>query len=250
MNRTRTTSTASTNIATAGRTRRPGRLGLALAAGIAVAAPLAPAIGSAAAAPAGIEDITLEATCPKDGKIDTPDGPASVTVTAPEGMLIAGYCVKAGSANQGDGPETVMLAPPVEEVTFSHSSGKGISPYPVVYVDEPIDDKAPPPDVPDQPEQPQPEQPQPEQPQPEQPQPEQPQPEQPQPEQPQPEQPVVPEAEVASAPAAPTSDPVPAGDVAAELPSTGSTTGGLAVLAGLLSATGGFAMWSSRRRTA
>ncbi|MDQ3542817.1 MAG: hypothetical protein M3431_02970, partial [Actinomycetota bacterium] len=31
-------------------------------------------------------------------------GGTSVTVTAPEGMLISGYCVKAGSIEQGNGP--------------------------------------------------------------------------------------------------------------------------------------------------
>jgi hypothetical protein len=31
------------------------------------------------------------------GKIDTVGDPATVEVTAPEGMLISGYCVKAGT---------------------------------------------------------------------------------------------------------------------------------------------------------
>ena len=102
--------------------------------------------GAAASSESKAVVVADDATCPKDGKIDTPDGPDSVTVTAPDGMLIAGYCVKAGSANQGLGPESFVVDPPVKEITFSHSSGKAISHYTVVYVDEPLDDKAPPPE--------------------------------------------------------------------------------------------------------
>lgn len=105
--------------------------------------------GSAAAdTPPAQPDVEIaidEPTCPKDGKIDVVGSHSSITVVAPEGTLIAGYCVKAGSIQQGNGPEHVVVNPPAEEVTFSHSSGKDISHYTVVYVDEPIDDKAPPP---------------------------------------------------------------------------------------------------------
>ena len=95
--------------------------------------------------------IVLEQTCPKDGKIDVVGSVKSITVTAPEGKLIAGYCVKAGSAGQGDGPESFVLQPPVEEITFGHSSGKDISHYTIDFVDQPIDDLAPLPDKPDMP---------------------------------------------------------------------------------------------------
>ena len=86
-------------------------------------------------------DIAIESTCPKNGKIDVVGSHDSITVVAPDGKLIAGYCVKAGSAQQGLGPETVWLDPAVEEVIFSHSSGKDISHYTVFFIDEPIDDK-------------------------------------------------------------------------------------------------------------
>lgn len=68
------------------------------------------------------------------GKIDTVGNPSSVTVTAPEGMVITGYCVKAGSENQGDGPvyidslslTTLVIAYPftkgVPPKTVSHYS--------------------------------------------------------------------------------------------------------------------------------
>ena len=95
--------------------------------------------------------IVLEQTCPKGGKIDVVGSVKSITVTAPDGKLIAGYCVKAGSAGQGDGPESFVLQPPVEEITFGHSSGKDISHYTIDFVDKPIDDLAPSPDKPDMP---------------------------------------------------------------------------------------------------
>ena len=57
----------------------------------------------------------------------------SVTVTAPEGMVITGYCVKAGSAKQGDGPVFVTLDEPATTVTIMHPSGKAISHYTVFY---------------------------------------------------------------------------------------------------------------------
>lgn len=76
--------------------------------------------------------------CPPgdSGKIDTPGAGSSLTITAPAGFLIYGYCVKAGSANQGLGPEFVSVDPPQKSVTISHSSGKGISHYSALYVEE------------------------------------------------------------------------------------------------------------------
>ncbi|MDQ3065281.1 MAG: hypothetical protein M3Q36_03350, partial [bacterium] len=58
------------------------------------------------------------------------------TYTAPEGYVIVGYCVKAGSVNQGDGPEYCpgangCVSLPATSITFSHSSGKGISHFSV-----------------------------------------------------------------------------------------------------------------------
>jgi hypothetical protein len=68
------------------------------------------------------------------GKIDTTGNPSTVTVEAPEGMLIDGYCVKAGSTTTGDGPVYVTVDPPVESITFGHPSGKDVSHYSVSYV--------------------------------------------------------------------------------------------------------------------
>ncbi|MFJ6001792.1 excalibur calcium-binding domain-containing protein [Arthrobacter sp. NPDC092385] len=82
------------------------------------------------------------------GKIDTQGDPRTVTLAAPEGMVITGYCVKAGSGNQGDGPEYVVLDPAGYAATLviSHSSGKAVSHYsfttaPATPVDEtPVDE--------------------------------------------------------------------------------------------------------------
>jgi hypothetical protein len=67
------------------------------------------------------------------GKIDTTGNPPTVTVEAPEGMLIDGYCVKAGSTSAGDGPVYVTVDPPVKSITFGHPSGKDVSHYSVSY---------------------------------------------------------------------------------------------------------------------
>jgi hypothetical protein len=80
--------------------------------------------------------------CPPldSGKIDTPDGPLSVTVPnddveLPEGALIDEYCVKAGSPNQEEGgPILVPVDPPASSVTFSYPGGKEISHYSVSFV--------------------------------------------------------------------------------------------------------------------
>ena len=148
---------------------RSNRMRFALVAGVSMIG-LGVSSGSASAEVPPADDdlvIVLEQTCPKGGKIDVAGSVKSITVTAPEGKLIAGYCVKAGSAGQGDGPESFVLQPPVEEITFGHSSGKDISHYTIDFVDLPIDDLAPLPDEPDMPDDkaapvPQPEAPQPE----------------------------------------------------------------------------------------
>jgi len=79
---------------------------------------------------------TTEGVCPDNGtKVNVDGEHESITVTAPEGKLIAGWCVKAGSIEQGDGPEFVVVDPPAAEVTITHSSGKDISHYTVTLVD-------------------------------------------------------------------------------------------------------------------
>ena len=133
---------------------RSNRMRFALVAAVSMVG-LGVSSGSASAEVPPADDdlvIVLEQTCPKGGKIDVVGSVKSITVTAPEGKLIAGYCVKAGSAGQGDGPESFVLQPPVEEITFGHSSGKDISHYTIDFVDLPIDDLAPvPADEPDMP---------------------------------------------------------------------------------------------------
>jgi hypothetical protein len=57
----------------------------------------------------------------------------SLVITAPEGLVIVQVCVKAGSAQQGDGPEFINFDPGVTETTISHSTGKEISHYSVLY---------------------------------------------------------------------------------------------------------------------
>ena len=73
------------------------------------------------------------------GKIDTPNGPGSVTVTAPSGKLVSGYCVKAGSAQNGNGPVYVTVNPPQPSVTFSYPGGKDISHYSASFVGVPVE---------------------------------------------------------------------------------------------------------------
>lgn len=78
--------------------------------------------------------MATDNTCPKAGKVDVTGNHKTVTITAPEGKLIAGYCVKAGSAKQNLGPVTVWLDEPVASVTITRPSGKDISHYTVFYV--------------------------------------------------------------------------------------------------------------------
>lgn len=61
------------------------------------------------------------------GKIDTTGDPLSVTVTAPEGMVITGYCVKAGSENQGDGP-VYIDGLSLTTLLVAYPSAKGVPP--------------------------------------------------------------------------------------------------------------------------
>ena len=232
---------------------RSNRMRFALVAGVSMIG-LGVSSGSASAEVPPADDklvIVLEQTCPKGGKIDVAGSVKSITVTAPEGKLIAGYCVKAGSAGQGDGPESFLLQPPVVEITFGHSSGKDISHYTIDFVDQPIDDLVLLPDEPDMPDDkaapvPADEPDMPDDKAAPAPQPEAPQPETPQPETPQPEagsapalleaQPETPQAPVESA-------------ATTELPATGSTTNILAGLAAGMTALG-LATRRFARRTA
>lgn len=92
-----------------------------------------------AGASASATNVGNEKVCGplSSGKVDVSGDHQSLEVMAPEGYLIDEYCVKAGSANQGLGPEYVMVEPPQEKVVITHSSGKDISHYSVSYVPEP-----------------------------------------------------------------------------------------------------------------
>jgi len=81
--------------------------------------------------------------CPADGKVEVSGEQTSVSVTAPDGMVITGYCVKAGSAKQGDGPVYVTLDEPATTVTIEHPSGKAISHYTVFYAPAPSPSPSP-----------------------------------------------------------------------------------------------------------
>ena len=67
------------------------------------------------------------------GRIDVTGDVTSITLTAPAGMVITATCVKAGSANQGLGAEITYYDPGVTSVTLTHTSGKGLSHYSVMY---------------------------------------------------------------------------------------------------------------------
>jgi len=74
------------------------------------------------------------------GKIDTTGDPATVEVTAPEGMLISGYCVKAGIEKV-----FVVVDPPQKTVIVDHPTKDSVSHYALQYVnvpDKPADDVA------------------------------------------------------------------------------------------------------------
>lgn len=86
------------------------------------------AMPAGAAVPAG-------QLCPEwdTGRVAVTDGSGSITLEAPEGMVITATCVKAGSANQGLGAEITYYDPGVTSVTIWHTSGKGLSHYSVMY---------------------------------------------------------------------------------------------------------------------
>ena len=86
------------------------------------------AMPASAAPPAG-------QLCPEwdSGRIDVTGDVTSITLTAPAGMVITATCVKAGSANQGLGAEITYYDPGVTSVTLTHTSGKGLSHYSVMY---------------------------------------------------------------------------------------------------------------------
>lgn len=67
------------------------------------------------------------------GRVNVADGVGSITLEAPEGMVITATCVKAGSANQGLGAEITYYDPGVTSVTIWHSSTKNLSHYSVMY---------------------------------------------------------------------------------------------------------------------
>jgi hypothetical protein len=115
------------------------RKGSRMKKGVVVA--LALGILLALAAPA----VAQESTCPalSTGHLDA-DDQTSFTVTAPAGSLISQVCVKAGSDQQGNGPEIINYDPPVASATFSHTSGKEISHYSVLFVPVPTPSESPP----------------------------------------------------------------------------------------------------------
>ncbi|WP_394253696.1 hypothetical protein [Arthrobacter pityocampae] len=113
--------------------KRTGLLALAVTAGLSTFS-TAPAFATGGMTDP-VQQVCDEGT---SGKQDVTGARPTLTITAPEGQLIASYCVKAGSSNQGDGPETVVLTPPESQVTISHSTGKDISHYSYTVVPAPV----------------------------------------------------------------------------------------------------------------
>lgn len=72
------------------------------------------------------------------GKIDTPDNPLSVGITAPPGKVITKYCVKASSWKKGDGPKYFDVVPGVAQKTIYYPGGKRISHYSYAWDDAPV----------------------------------------------------------------------------------------------------------------
>jgi hypothetical protein len=96
-------------------------------------------VATTALAVLGVGGVVAAQEDPPEDKVCAGDqisggNQTSITITAPEGQLIASVCIKAGSAEQGDGPETITYSPPVKSVTITHSTGKEISHYVVTYV--------------------------------------------------------------------------------------------------------------------
>ncbi|MGI5188088.1 LPXTG cell wall anchor domain-containing protein [Promicromonospora sp. CA-289599] len=97
-----------------------------------VAAFAAPIAGApVAATPGGGQE-----TCPKEGKVEVPEGEelTEIEVTAEPGYVIVGYCVKAGADASGAGLQEVVVDPPETKVVIAHESGKAISHYTLVTV--------------------------------------------------------------------------------------------------------------------
>ncbi|MHA7284370.1 excalibur calcium-binding domain-containing protein [Arthrobacter sp. TMS2-4] len=113
--------------------KRTGLLALAVTAGLSTFS-AAPAFATGGVNEP-VEQVCGEGT---SGKVDVTGAHSTLTITAPEGQLIASYCVKAGSSNQGEGPEIVELPTPLAEVPISHTSGKDISHYSYTLVPAPV----------------------------------------------------------------------------------------------------------------
>ena len=72
------------------------------------------------------------------GKIDTVGDPATVEVTAPEGMLISGYCVKAGTEKF-----FIPVVPPQKTVIVDHPVKDSVSHYSLTYTPAPTPTTSP-----------------------------------------------------------------------------------------------------------
>jgi len=96
------------------------------------------AASSAQATGAGSHDNDQVCSGLDSGKIEVSGDKLSITVTAPDGMLISGYCVKAGSTNAGDGPHYVTLTSPQKTLTLTYTDSDGkpkaLSHYSLSYV--------------------------------------------------------------------------------------------------------------------
>lgn len=88
------------------------------------------ALGASPAAATNAEKVCRDLD---SGKVDTTGDPSTVTIAAPEGMVVTGYCLKAGSAKHGDGPVYVTLEEPQASVTVGHPSGKAVSHWSATY---------------------------------------------------------------------------------------------------------------------
>ena len=99
-----------------------------------------------ASSPYKVDATDKVCTAGDSGKIDVSGDATTLTLTAPDGYLISGYCVKAGSVNQGDGPQYYVVDPPAASVEISHTSGKAISHYSYVLVED-DSEECPPEDV-------------------------------------------------------------------------------------------------------
>lgn len=99
------------------------------AAALVVATPTAGHAKSAKAANPVICPSYADSEFGGTSKIDTTGDPQTVTVEAPDGLLIGGYCVKGGLVT-----DFVTLDEPVAVLTIAVSNGKAVSHYSVFYV--------------------------------------------------------------------------------------------------------------------